>query len=290
MMDTSRGKSRLYEKISIFGASPRDVDEERHRMEKVVGELDKSLCDDMGITLHLQKWEDVSPEVGKPAQQVVLDEIPVESWDILVIILWHRFGTPPGSRDEETGEDYRSGTEEEFHLAYRLWKEKKKPTILAYHCQRPIPPEADPEQWGSVKKFIAQFDPWGKYPGLVGKYESVDEFEDRVRNDLTKLLSKRFRNALSVTPDPDEPAEEANVEQSQASLWDDGGITDIGWDERDQEALTSYFQRLVEYDPVCEELFECLGSGDPEQKVRHFLAGKKLLAACRRGALSCRLD
>jgi hypothetical protein len=39
---------------------------------------------------------------------------------MLIGVLWHHFGTPPGGKDSNSKLDYQSGTEEEFKTAYQL--------------------------------------------------------------------------------------------------------------------------------------------------------------------------
>src|SRR5262245_36087419 len=112
--------ARHYRKVRIFVASPGDVATERARVHTVVEELGRTgnIADRLGLALEALDWRThVAPLMGRP-EDVVLDQLPVESWDILVGILWLRFGTPPGAADTRSGQPFGSGTEEEFALAY----------------------------------------------------------------------------------------------------------------------------------------------------------------------------
>ena len=100
-------------KLRAFVASPGDVLDERERLKLVVDELDRTLADSLGHSLELLDWRDVVPSMGRP-EQVILDQLKLDAWDIFVGILWTRFGTPSGAIRPDTGEPFLSGTEEEF--------------------------------------------------------------------------------------------------------------------------------------------------------------------------------
>ena len=137
-------------KLRIFVASPSDMATERGKVESVAVML-KPLADTLGIVIDIMDWRVVVPDMGRP-EQVILDQLKPTAWDVLVGILWHRFGTP-------SGKEFQSGTEEEFVAAYRLWKQYGKPRIMMYRCNRPAPLDAlDPDQFKLVKEFFAEFD------------------------------------------------------------------------------------------------------------------------------------
>jgi hypothetical protein len=178
-----------FKKLKIFIASPGDVKPERDRVHAVAAELNSTVADRLGTTLHVLDWHDVSPKMGRP-EKVILDELKVEQWDIFIGILWLRFGLPPGEKDPETGEDFKSGTEEEFNIACRSWKKAKRPRIMFYRCVRaPASLKGfNHAQFAAVEAFFEQFNPGGTHEGLCQEFQIADDFERRVRNDLTKLL------------------------------------------------------------------------------------------------------
>jgi len=182
--------SESYRKLlRIFVASPGDVAEERVRLKKVVDGLNqpKKLADRLGLRLQLLDWH-VPPGMGRP-QGVILEQRPVEEWDIFIGILWSRFGTPSGEVDAQTGLAYDSGTHEEFMQAYRAWQKTGRPRILFYRCNREIAPDQiDPEQLAKVQAFWKEFQAEGEHPGLLQEYDTPDAFEDQVRSDLEELL------------------------------------------------------------------------------------------------------
>ena len=69
----------------------------------------------MGFDLKPLGWEDALPGKGRPQEVINKD---VEQCDLFVMLLWNRWGTPPGGSSA-----YTSGTEEEFELARKLDKQ-----------------------------------------------------------------------------------------------------------------------------------------------------------------------
>ncbi|MBI4675543.1 MAG: winged helix-turn-helix transcriptional regulator, partial [Chloroflexi bacterium] len=103
--------------------------------------------------------------------------------------LWHRFGTPPGGKDPQTQKDYLSGTEEEFRVAYRLWKQYGRPRIVMYRCTRAISLDADLMQAQRVKDFFKEIqDPQGEFRVLTQSFDAPESFEKLLFDNLQKLL------------------------------------------------------------------------------------------------------
>jgi tetratricopeptide (TPR) repeat protein len=174
-------------KLRIFAASPSDVAKERARLVTVIEDL-KALAEYVGVTLELVDWRQVVPDLGRP-EQVILDQLKPDTWDLFIGILWHRFGTPPGGQDPQTQKEYLSGTEEEFRVAHRLWQQYKRPRVMFYRCTRAAPlDDLDPDQFKRVKAFLAGFAPDADHPGLYQTFDSVESFERRVRHNLTGFL------------------------------------------------------------------------------------------------------
>jgi len=192
--------SKFYTKLRIFVASPSDVAGERARVHAVIDALNRTgqLADSFGITLEVCDWRThVAPLMGRP-EDVVLQQLPVGTWDIFIGILWLRFGTPTGGIDSQTGKAYDSGTEEEFSLAYNAWKRNGRPKILFYRCSR-LPTsldDIDPDQYKRVKTFFAQFDANAAHPGLYQPFQTADDFERLMRQDLEKLLCDYGKDVL----------------------------------------------------------------------------------------------
>ncbi|MGH7492822.1 MAG: SUMF1/EgtB/PvdO family nonheme iron enzyme [bacterium] len=192
-----------YRKLRIFVAYPDDVQEECKRVKLVADELSRTgnLADNLGLTLEVLDWRThVAPAMGN-AEQVTLDELPVEIWDILVGILWMRFGTPPGGVNPQNGEAFASGTEREFTLAYHFWQRHQRPQILFYRCRRAVDPDhIDHKQHEKVKAFFENFGADQKHEGFFKTYVTTDEFQQNIHQDLTRLLIKYNNEVLKKAP------------------------------------------------------------------------------------------
>ncbi|MEW5717374.1 MAG: tetratricopeptide repeat protein [Chloroflexota bacterium] len=187
-------------KLRIFAASPSDVATERAKLETVVASL-KPTADYLGLTLEVVDWRAVVPDAGR-AQQIIFDQLKPTSWDIFVGVLWHRFGTPSGAKDPQTQKDYLSGTEEEFRVAYRLWKEYGKPRIVMYRCTRAIPLDADFAQAQRVKDFFKEIqEPQGEFRVLTQSFDTIESFGNLWHDNLQKLLTEYGEQSKTpITP------------------------------------------------------------------------------------------
>jgi stress-induced morphogen len=167
-----------------------ELSPEREVVHDIANELNKILANEFGIFLEVVDWTThVLPLMGRP-QQVIFDSIPVNSWDVLICMLWLRFGTPTGEVNRRNDEPFLSGTEEEFTLAYQYWSSQKgKPKILVYRCTRPASPlQVDPEQLSRVEAFFGRFGADGPNPGLVQAFDSTEQFEKLIQSALTKIV------------------------------------------------------------------------------------------------------
>ena len=191
--------SNNFKKITIFIASPSDIGIERDKFEEVVANL-KLTADYFGVVLEVKSWRDVVPDMGRP-QEIIFDQLELNSFDLFVGILWHRFGTPSGAIDKEREKTYISGTEEEILSAYKLWKEYGKPRIIMYRCTRKVSPiEIDPEQLKNVNKFFEEFkaikddDTKGEHPGLYQSFETTGQFQRLWLTNLQGFLIEYQKN------------------------------------------------------------------------------------------------
>ncbi|MEK7727209.1 MAG: DUF4062 domain-containing protein [candidate division KSB1 bacterium] len=177
--------------INIFVSSPGDVSEERRRVQAVITRLGQQEHIKPHLQLNPLLWEVVPPEGGKSAQTVIDQYLGAAGEaDIYICILWHRMGTPTTNAQ---GENFNSGMECEFFSAYGANKATRKPIVLLYNCQRPKSSEVDPAQSKLVEEFLARFKCTPpELNGLWNRYTDVEQFEDRIFNDLNTIIVKNF--------------------------------------------------------------------------------------------------
>ena len=165
-----------YKKVRIFVSSPGDVAKERECIARVCEELNKSVADAQGIVLEVLRWEtDAVPGVGRPQDIINRD---VDRADIMIGILWARFGTPTGSAG--------SGTEEEFNVAYDSWSRSGRPKILFYFKKMAIAFDSR-DQLDQVSKVLNFRDRLAKEL-LYSEFVSLDDFEAKIRKHITQLI------------------------------------------------------------------------------------------------------
>jgi len=172
--------------IRLLLSSPGDVTAEREACSRVVFRFNQQQVEDRGLFIKLVRWEDMAPQIGPGAQNVV--NMQIGEYDLFSGIMWNRFGTPTDVA--------ASGTEEEFRAALARWRETGHPWITFYFCDRPVTfsNEQQLEQKAKVLRFRAEM----LALGLVRVFESVDEFENKLLQDLLRITaSGHFR------PSPD---------------------------------------------------------------------------------------
>jgi S-layer protein (TIGR01567 family) len=163
-------------KYKILIASPSDVVKEREVIPEIIKDWNDEHSDYYGVELKPLLWEiDATPEMGKPAQDVINEQL-VTDCDILVGIFWTRLGTRTGKAE--------SGTVEEIEEALKDGK-----PVLLYFSSIPIPPtDINVEQLTKLSKFHERCK--NEQQGLIASYSSIDEFKKKLRMHITKTISK----------------------------------------------------------------------------------------------------
>ena len=199
------------QKLRVFVASPSDMAAERARVEVIASSL-KPLADSLNIMLEVVDWSSVVPDMGRP-EQVILDQLKPTSWDIFIGILWHRFGTPTGGKDNKTKKEYLSGTEEEFKTAYRLWQRYQRPRIMMYRCMRNTPLDhLDPDQYKRVQEFFNQFfSQKSEHPGLYQTFDTAKSFEKLLLDNLQKILLEHGKDISISSPNENQKTKSAKL-------------------------------------------------------------------------------
>ena len=164
--------------LRVFIASPGDLGEERRLFRDIIDEVNRSKANGMGTQLEPLGWEDTLPGFGRPQELINED---VKKCDLMIMLLWKRWGTPTG--------EYSSGFEEECELAKHLLEEEGKPEIMLYFRKIPDDMLADPgEQLRQVLEFKEKIESERKF--LYKSYEDENHWEKIFREHLSKWLDK----------------------------------------------------------------------------------------------------
>ena len=137
----------MAQRLRIFVSSPNDVPDERLRADLIIDKVSQDYSRFFAIESY--RWEHEALLASKHFQDAI--ELP-SAFDIVVLILWSRLGTPLPERTEEReyrGIDGRApvtGTEWEYEEALKAAREKGAPDLLAFRNISPAPFDTnDPE-------------------------------------------------------------------------------------------------------------------------------------------------
>jgi hypothetical protein len=158
--------------IPVFIASPSDVADERQVVRDVINDWNYIHAARDKMVLMPIGWEThSSPELSGRPQGIVNERI-LKNCDVLIGIFWTRLGTPTGVAE--------SGTVEEI----QAHMEAGKPALV-YFSEQPLPQKGfDVDQY----KAVLDFKDWCHNRGLVGNFESVEDFRRKLTRDIPTFL------------------------------------------------------------------------------------------------------
>jgi hypothetical protein len=165
--------------LTVFVASPSNVQAERTRLGEVIDELNMTWSRTIGIRLELLGWETHAyPSFGIDAQDVINRQIPAY-YDIFIGIMWAKFGSPTGRAG--------SGTEEEFMRAKARWDQDNSSVqlMLYFKNDQLAPSDIDPSQLAKVHEFRNSLPGKG---GLYWAFSGTENFGSLVRVHLTRVV------------------------------------------------------------------------------------------------------
>ncbi len=211
--------SRQEHILTVFVASPGDVEEERGRLEDVIRELNVAWSRELGVRFELVRWETHAyPGMGMDAQAVINEQIP-DDFDLFVGIMWCRYGTPTGRAG--------SGTVEEFKRAKaRHDADPSCVKLMVYFKDEPLSPSLlDPSQLAKVNEFR---DSLGEEGALHWKFSGIDQFEKLIRLHLTRQVQAwRKEVDRSDTSVKSLPVEVSDADREAEEEGVDLGILDL---------------------------------------------------------------
>lgn len=169
--------------VRIFLSGPGDILHFKKVVARVVSELNREWGEFTGVILDTITFEtEIHGGAGSDAQSVINEQLPRH--EVFLGLMWGRFGTPTPRAG--------SGTEEEFDRAYARFKRDGQPDIRFYFCGKA--PEniyaVDPAQMTKIREFRSKL---GSAGVLYTDFADLDDFESRVRFDLTRLLQAGSR-------------------------------------------------------------------------------------------------
>jgi hypothetical protein len=162
--------------IRLLLSSPGDVAEEREGVARAVFRFNQDAVEEDGLFVKLVRWEDMAPQIGPKAQEVINKQIG--RYHMFCGIMWNRFGTPT--------EIAASGTKEEFDGAVKCWEDSRRPWITFYFCDRAVN-FTTPEQLDQKRK-VLEFRTQLYDKGVVRAFVATQELEEKVYEDLKRIV------------------------------------------------------------------------------------------------------
>ncbi|MDL2339953.1 MAG: ATP-binding protein [Pseudomonadota bacterium] len=190
------------QRLRIFVSSPGDVEKERLRAGLIIDKLAQDYV--RFFTIEGYQWEH-EPLCSSEHFQDAIE--PPSAFDIVLLILWSRLGTP---LPEQTAvRDYRgldgrspvTGTEWEYEDALRAARANGAPDLLVFRNmgKAEIDPSDPDAQARSFDQLTALNNFWrlhfadrGVFLSAYDTYGTLEEFAGRLEKSLRKLIERRI--------------------------------------------------------------------------------------------------
>ena len=166
------------EVVKVFIASPGDLAEERALFPGVLKFFEGLTIGGREYCFHPLGYEYALPGAGRP--QEIINKEQLMQCDIFVMLLWKRWGVPTGK--------FSSGTEEEFKLGLKRYKDTKRPRMLVYF--RSVPPNAlaaPDKQLDKVLRFKRRIE--RERLCLYQRYDDPPQWRDMLIRHLIQWIS-----------------------------------------------------------------------------------------------------
>uniref|UniRef100_Q028V0 DUF4062 domain-containing protein n=1 Tax=Solibacter usitatus (strain Ellin6076) TaxID=234267 RepID=Q028V0_SOLUE len=182
--------------LNVVLVWPSDVLAEREALEKTIITRVNKVAAGYGLDLRLAFWpKDVVPRADPIAAECVIEkDLRFGECDIVIAVLWKRFGTPVL--------DAQSGTEYELRLAYDGWEKRQTPRLIMHYFRTPSGEISSAEEAEQIRK-VLEYKRSIQPKTLYGQYKSVSEFEEIVFGDLVRVV--REWNREEQKPGQTEP-------------------------------------------------------------------------------------
>lgn len=168
---------QTYQTLRIFISSPYDVETERKLAEEVIFSINQKCKEPLGISLEVDRWENLSPSTPNPSKSRIQDELNerVRNCNVFVLILNRRYGTV------EQGQT-KSNTEREIQTALETLIKGKKISFLSYFCDISSNPDAGEQE----RKVLELREELTKKNIWFSRYRDPADFKDKLTHDLYK--------------------------------------------------------------------------------------------------------
>lgn len=172
--------------IRIFVSCPGDVEPEKKVVEDICLLLNNELTlQNCPLAFKVCEWKQIIGEHGPRPQEIINNRI---SYDIYLGIFWNRFGTPTGELNKERGEEFGSGTEEEYYLALEKWKRDKAAMLMYVFFKAPNSSTNAKEAIQTLK--VQQFKENLFQTGWVNEFDRTEEFSSKITSILYGITIK----------------------------------------------------------------------------------------------------
>lgn len=189
--------------LSVFIASPGDVDVDRNTVEDTVRRWNADRARDSGVMLLPLRWEINAVSDLRIDAQTAINEQLVDRADIVIGLFHSRLGTRTARA--------LSGTAEELERSVR-----RGVAVHVYFSGAHLPSDLDIDQLAALRTFRAELE----QRGLLGAYNSTGELESLVRTALEYDVSKLLRKDQSTDSGAGALFEVACVVERPASSYD----------------------------------------------------------------------
>lgn len=168
--------------ITVFVSCPGDVETEKNEVkrscEKINWVMERSGCN---VSLEVQDWRNIVGSYGERTQSIINEAF--KEYDIYLGVLHMRFGSPTGAINEVTGEDFGSGTIEEFNIAVEKLKEKPESVYMFFKEPGASKTIESTQQLLKVLQFKEQI----SSTGWVNPCKDTDDFRNKVDRMLNLI-------------------------------------------------------------------------------------------------------
>jgi hypothetical protein len=175
----------------ILIVSPKDVMEERKIIQEIIASWNGTYFSKMKTLLLPVMWEELFVQEMSGDSKARINSQIAKDCDILIGTFWTSIGADAGFAISRTIEDIK-----EFQKA-------GKPVMIYFSSAPVVPGSVDLKQYGLLMKFIDDC----LTHGLVERYDSIPDFREKLRRQITHKISKTRKMQEDETPrDPNEAA------------------------------------------------------------------------------------